>query len=145
MAVSFHFNDIRFPLTDRRKLKLFIKDIFRREGRQVEELSYVFCTDAFLLGLNRQFLAHDTLTDILTFDLSEPGSGIRGEIYISGERVKENASRFNAPFAYELHRVLFHGVLHLCGYRDKTAQEQALMRAKENENLERYFNHEKDR
>jgi rRNA maturation RNase YbeY len=139
MVISFYFNEVRFTLKDRRKLKRFIADIFTRESRTAEKLDYIFCSDPFLLELNRQFLNHDTFTDILTFDLSEPGSGIRAEIYISVDRVRDNAKKFNVPFEDELHRVLFHGALHLCGYRDKTEDEKERMRAKENENLERYL------
>lgn len=139
MAVFFHFNEITIPLKNRRKLKHFLGLLFEKENFRAERIDYIFCTDPFLLKINQQYLHHDTFTDIVTFDLSEHGGGISAEIYISGERVRENAEKFGAGFEQELHRVIFHGALHLCGYRDKTPEEKSLMRQKENENLERYF------
>ncbi len=143
MAVHFHSHELPITLRRRRALKAFLQELFRREGESLKRLDYVFCTDAYLLAINQQFLGHGTYTDILTFDLSEPGErGITGEVYISAERVQENARKFGASFEEELHRVIFHGALHLCGYGDKTPEEQTRMRAKENDCLKRYFQHE---
>jgi probable rRNA maturation factor len=94
-------------------------------------VSYIFCTDNFLLELNQKFLGHNTLTDILTFVISEKKSPVIGEIYISIERVKENAFEINANFSKELVRVMIHGILHLCGYKDHSAQEKKTMRHRE--------------
>ena len=102
-------------------------------------LTYVFCSDEDLLEINRTYLKHDYFTDIITFDLSFTKKEIIGEIYISVDRVRENAGRFNSTLRKELHRVIFHGALHLCGYRDKNLQEQKVMRAKEDEYLKLYF------
>jgi rRNA maturation RNase YbeY len=138
MAVFFHFNEVRPVLKDRRPLKAFLADLFHREGLTLQRLDYIFCKDAFLLEINRQYLQHDNLTDIITFDLSNREGQKTAEIYISTERVKENAEKFGASFDQELHRVMFHGVLHLCGYGDKSPGQKKLMRAKENEALKRY-------
>ncbi|HEX5551909.1 MAG TPA: rRNA maturation RNase YbeY [Chitinophagaceae bacterium] len=140
MAVFFYFHEINIPLANRRRLKRFISSLFKTEGCKLQQLDYVFCSDEFLLKINREFLHHDTYTDIITFDMTEPERDVSAEIYISAERVKENAEKFGAAFDYELHRVIFHGALHLCGYHDKSPKEMDQMRAKENENLQRYFN-----
>ena len=104
------------------------------ETKTIGEVSYVFCSDAFLLQINLDYLGHDTFTDIITFDYCEEGL-INGEIYISTDRVKENASSFGVSLANELHRVMAHGLLHLCGYGDKSEAEAQLMRDKENEKI----------
>jgi probable rRNA maturation factor len=101
-------------------------------------VSYIFCTDNFLLELNQKFLGHNTLTDILTFVISEKKSPVIGEIYISIERVKENAFEINANFSKELVRVMIHGILHLCGYEDHSAQEKKIMRHREDYYLFKY-------
>lgn len=137
--IHFFFPYQKFSLTQRNKLKSFISDIFKKEKKSLIKLQYVFCTDAFLLGINRQYLQHDYYTDIITFDLGTAGK-IDGEIYISVERVKENARLMQNSFKEELHRVIFHGVLHLCGYKDKLKKEKLEMRAKEDRLLHLYFN-----
>lgn len=139
MTVFFHYQAIRVPLKNRRILQQYIEQMLDNHGFAVEKIDYVFCRDAFLLDINRAFLKHNTLTDIITFDLSEKPKRLIAEIYISVERVKENAKKFGVTFDQELHRVIFHGILHLCGYNDKTASEKSIMRAKENEAMERYF------
>lgn len=139
MAISFHFHEIRFPLNNRRKLKAFLSQRLQQEGKQIAGLHYIFCRDQFLETLNRRYLHHETLTDILTFDLSDSPDRLLAEIYISGDRVRENAITFQAPFQQELHRVIFHGMLHLCGYGDHHPEEKKLMREKENDCLSRYF------
>ena len=106
---------------------------------KLDALRYIFCSDKYLLEINRQYLNHDYYTDIITFNLSNHPEAVQGEIYISIDRVKDNARQFNASFTQELHRVIFHGALHLCGYKDKTAKEEKLMREKEDQYLALYF------
>lgn len=114
----------------------FIPVIFKKEGKKLESLSFIFCSDNYLLEINKQFLKHDYYTDIISFDLSEPKSAlISGEIYISVDRVKENAKDMRISFEEEMKRVLFHGTLHLCGYRDKRKADVQQMRVKEDEYL----------
>lgn len=138
MAVNFYFEQYT-RLNNRKVLKLFIESIFKKEGRALAHISYIFCSDEYLLDINRRFLNHDYYTDIISFDLS-PGKAqpTVGEIYISTERVKENASIHNTLFTEELHRVIFHGALHLCGYKDKTKPQQKEMRSKEAGYLNKY-------
>ena len=136
--VGFH-NKLKYlKLPARKQLKDFIVFLFKNENRELHSLNYIFCSDKDLLKLNIEYLKHDYFTDIITFDLSE-NSAVTGEFYISIDRVKENAEELNLTFSQELHRVIFHGALHLCGYRDKTPKEQRLMRKKEDEYLNRYF------
>lgn len=135
--VTFHFLKTT-SLSNRRALKAFIPAIFRREKVPFGSLTYIFCSDDYLLDINRQYLNHDYYTDIITFDLSEGEGKVSGEIYISIDRVKDNAWQFNTSITEELHRVIFHGALHLCGYRDKTTKEATQMRVKENEYLARW-------
>jgi rRNA maturation RNase YbeY len=139
MAINFAPLEVKLNLKNRTRLKTFIKDLFAREGQGLRNLQYVFCTDEYLLQINQEFLQHDTLTDIVTFELGEDPDITEGEIYISVDRVKENSAKFNVTEEHELHRVIFHGALHLCGYKDKTKDQSALMREKENECLELYF------
>ena len=136
--IQFHFLQETY-LRDRTRLKSFLPILFKKEKKQLESLQYIFCSDAYLLGINRQFLQHDYYTDIITFDLSEPGHPINAEIYISVDRVKENAQTFTNTFTRELHRVIFHGALHLCGYKDKKRGEEELMRKMEDKYLSLYF------
>ncbi len=124
------------PLRDRTALKAFIEKMFRKEGRKLGSLNYIFCSDKRLLEINRQFLQHDYYTDIITFDLSS-GPEIEAEIYISIDRVRENARNLSLTLKSELHRVIFHGALHLCGYGDKTAEEVEGMRRAEGYWLEK--------
>lgn len=134
MPIHFHFIEVPKINWKVTPLKNWIKSIAASEGFNAEDLSYVFCTDEYLLDINIQHLDHHTLTDIITFDLSDDPQSpeIEGEIYISLDRVKENAVAFNVPFESEISRVLAHGVLHLCGYKDKTTEEEQIMRTKEN-------------
>jgi rRNA maturation RNase YbeY len=139
-SVSFHFAE-KVSLSNRTDLKEFIITIFKREKKRLGELSFVFCSDSYLLEINKQYLKHNYYTDIITFDLSVEPTLIAGEIYISVDRVKDNAQNFNASFKEELHRVIFHGVLHLCGYKDKTEDEERRMRKMEDKYLKLYFKH----
>lgn len=139
MGIAFHQQNTHSKLSNRKTLKLFIQKLFKQEKTNLEQLDYIFCTDEFLLQMNQQYLKHNYFTDIITFNLSENTKTIVGEIYISIDRVKENAIQFNTIYVQELHRVLFHGALHLCGYRDKSKKDQVLMRQKENFYLHQYF------
>jgi len=131
MAVSFHNADIRFTLTAKPALKKFITASFEKETGKKLSITYVFCSDEYLLGINRSFLQHDYYTDIITFPLSETDKKTEAEIYISIDRIRDNADKLKVPFEQELHRVIFHGVLHLAGYKDKTARQKELMRSME--------------
>jgi rRNA maturation RNase YbeY len=137
--VQFKFHDRRPILRDREKLKKFIEKLFLREKRNLNSLIYIFCSDEYLLGINKEFLKHDFFTDIITFELSSFGTETEAEVYISADRVKYNAVQFRNSYTKELHRVIFHGALHLCGYKDKTKKETVLMRFKEEEYLLKYF------
>ena len=130
-VIKFNQLDVKLQLKDRNSLKVYLNSIFTREGIKLKRLNYVFCNDAYLLSLNLQYLHHDTLTDILTFPLSSPGAPVEAEIYISIERVRENARIHQATFENELHRVMIHGILHLCGYDDHSPAEKAVIRKKE--------------
>ena len=137
--IRFYYQYQSFVFKDRQRLKSFLIGLFRSEGLKLNSLNYIFCSDAFLLKLNQQHLNHDTFTDIITFELSDPEAPIEAEIYISVERVKENAETFLTSFRNELHRVIFHGALHLCGYKDKSKADQQLMRRRETYYLNKYF------
>ncbi|GGB10744.1 rRNA maturation RNase YbeY [Puia dinghuensis] len=137
--IQFNFLE-SISLADRKRLKRFIASLFKKEATALAELNYIFCSDEYLLEINRQFLHHDYYTDIITFDLSEADHLINAEIYISVDRVKDNAAHFGASVKRELHRVIFHGALHLCGYGDKTEKEQAIMRKMEEKYLAAYLN-----
>ena len=139
MAVQFFFLETSITLKDRSKLKTFIKDLFKREKQNLHKLNYIFCSDEHLLSINKEFLSHDFYTDIITFDLSESKDKIDGEIYISLDRVRDNAQNFDTSLNKELHRVIFHGALHLCGYKDKSPKDETAMRGAENQYLDLYF------
>lgn len=136
--VYFFYQGVKSGLQSRTKLKKFIELIFKNEGRPLLSINYIFCTDKALLEINKQFLKHDFYTDIITFDLSETAD-LTAEIYISIDRVRDNANTLGTSFKSELHRVIFHGVLHLCGYKDKTEIEKAKMRGKEDSYLLSYL------
>jgi probable rRNA maturation factor len=140
MAIHYFEEDVKSGLTQKRKLSSFLKDLVLRhlEVKKVA-LNYVFCQDDYLLEKNKQFLNHNTLTDIITFDLSEREEELVSEIYISTDRVKENAEKFGVSYQMELHRVIFHGALHLCGFKDKKADDKAQMSKMENACLAAYF------
>jgi len=129
------YSETDFKVEDTKALSHWISEIILHENHELGDLTYVFCDDAYLHKLNVQFLNHDTLTDIISFDNSL-GKQIHGEIYISVERVKENAGTYQVAFLEELHRVIIHGVLHFCGYKDKTKKQQETMSCKENEALD---------
>ncbi len=138
MQVRFYYESV-IRIRQIRRLKSFIAQIFKTEGKKLNQLTYIFCSDEYLLQINRQFLQHDYYTDIISFDLSEhPGAPTEGEIYISTDRVKDNASIQHTTIEQELHRVIFHGALHLCGYKDKQKKQQEIMRVKEDHYLSAY-------
>lgn len=126
-----------FNLTSQERVSLWLLDVINKEEKAIKEVSFSFCNDKELLKVNQEFLSHDNLTDIITFDYSD-SSGIIGEILISTERVKDNALDFDQPFDVELRRVMVHGTLHLCGYKDKSDDEKILMTKKEDFYLSRY-------
>ena len=127
--ISF-YSETDFTLQKEDQISKWISKIISSEGFEEGEVSYIFCDDEYLLKLNIEFLNHDTLTDIISFDNSL-GKQINGDIYISVERVKENATIFNNPFTEELHRVIIHGILHYCGFKDKSEADTKTMRSKE--------------
>jgi rRNA maturation RNase YbeY len=131
--IEFNF-ETEFNLKESSKLKKWIANTIASEGFQLGDISYVFCDDAYLLKLNQDYLNHDTLTDIISFDY-RMNKEINGEIYISVERVAENAKDFSVDFYTELHRVMIHGILHFCGFKDKTQSEEQKMRQREDEAL----------
>jgi rRNA maturation RNase YbeY len=139
LPIRFFFEDARIGLTERTALKRFLLSMAKREGKRIETINYIFTTDAGVLKINQTYLNHHFYTDIITFPLNEPGMPISADIYISIDRVRENASTFSSSIKTELHRVLFHGLLHLCGYNDKSKKEQAQMRQLEDKYLRLYF------
>jgi probable rRNA maturation factor len=138
-GIFFHFPAGPFHFPDRRRLKLFLNKQIRKEGPVPGGIHYVFCTDDDLHQMNLQYLDHDTYTDIITFPLSKKGEPLIADIYVSIDRVRDNAVNLDTRFLYELHRVIFHGALHLCGCKDKTPKEAAAMRKMEDLWLSRYF------
>lgn len=134
MAIRFAVQDINFELFQAENVKKWISEVVQRRQKRVGNISYLFCDDEYLLGVNQQYLNHDTYTDIITFDYVAADL-ISGDIMISVDRVGENAEKFGVPFVQELHRVIIHGVLHLLGQGDKSDSEAAEMRCQEEEAL----------
>lgn len=137
--VYFFFNNKRFTLKDRNRLKEFIQAIFKKEKRGLVSLNYIFTTDKAVLEINRNYLKHDYYTDIITFELNPPGQPVEAEVYISVDRVKDNAGELGVSVKHELLRVIFHGALHLCGYRDKSKSDIARMREREEFYMQRFL------
>jgi probable rRNA maturation factor len=129
-AIDFFNQDIPFKLSRPRKTTRWIREVISREKQELAHLSYIFCSDEYLLAINQQYLKHKTLTDIITFDYSD-GGPIEGDVFVSVDRVRANAEELKTAFDDELHRVLIHGVLHLIGYSDKSPAEKLAMRKKE--------------
>ena len=129
-SVLFFSEGISFKLSNHRKTANWLNNISRLEKRKIESLSYIFCSDSYLLLLNQLYLKHSYYTDTLSFDYSERAK-INGEIYVSIQRVKDNAGKYKQPFETELRRVMAHGLLHFLGYRDKSPRQKAQMRRKE--------------
>ncbi|MGE0634906.1 MAG: rRNA maturation RNase YbeY [Bacteroidia bacterium] len=149
--ISFFTQDIKFTLKNKTKVRQWLTTVAKKESRstagQIAELNYIFCSDNYLLALNKKHLNHNTLTDIITFDNSAPrspslfqggGQGVVGDIFISIDRIKENAATYNVTFEKELHRVMVHGLLHLLGYKDKKPADKAQMTGKEDFYLKRF-------
>jgi probable rRNA maturation factor len=130
-SVLFFSEGIDFRLSHPRKTSSWIKLAIQKEKRLISSLNFIFTTDSVLAPLNVIYLNHNTLTDIITFDYSNERRDIIGDVYISIDRVRENAAKFSTDFDEELHRVIIHGVLHLVGYNDKNASERAQIRKKE--------------
>jgi rRNA maturation RNase YbeY len=135
--IQFCTEDITFSLKEKLKHKAWLNEVAKQEGKKIQELTYVFCSDEYLLQINQEYLNHDTLTDIVTFDNSEDPKKIEGDIFISIERVKENGDKLGTSET-ELERVMVHGLLHLLGYKDKKKEDKALMTEKEDFYIKQY-------
>ncbi|MBM3425424.1 MAG: rRNA maturation RNase YbeY [Bacteroidetes bacterium] len=138
MAIHFFSEDLAFELPEKLRRKRWLKQLANSRGFRIGELNYVFCSDEYLYRMNVDYLNHDTYTDIITFDNSEKTGLLEGDIFISVDRVQENAKTLTVEEATELTRVLAHGLLHLMGHKDKTKEEASLMREKEEEAIELY-------
>jgi rRNA maturation RNase YbeY len=128
--IEFH-SECDFELKNQQQIVDWVNAIAKEEGKHIGALNYIFCDDEYLHKINVEFLDHDTYTDIITFDYCV-GNELISDVYVSVERVKENAQEFSESFEEELHRILVHGLLHLCGYKDKSEDDEAVMRKKEN-------------
>lgn len=135
--IHFCTEDITFSLKEKLKHKAWLNEVAKQEGKKILELTYVFCSDEYLLQINQEYLNHDTLTDIVTFDNSEDPKKIEGDIFISIERVRENGNKLGTSDT-ELERVMVHGLLHLLGYKDKKKEDKALMTQKEDFYIKQY-------
>ncbi|MCG8475301.1 MAG: rRNA maturation RNase YbeY [Cytophagales bacterium] len=136
--INFFTEDLEFEIGEKEKTEGWLLKVIENHGHQTNELNYIFCSDEYLHKINVEYLDHDTYTDIITFDNSECDEEIEGDIFVSVERVKENAENFGKTFENELRRVLAHGILHLLGYPDKSEEEARTMRLKEDEALKLY-------
>lgn len=139
-SVKFNYADKKLSISNKTNLKSFILSIFKKENTTLSELNYIFCSDEYLLQINKDHLSHDFYTDIITFSLGEKGEPVIGEIYISLDRIKDNAISQNTKLLNETLRVIFHGCLHLCGYMDKKEKDIKLMREKEDYYINQYLN-----
>jgi probable rRNA maturation factor len=137
-VVNFFSADKKLHFVPKRELKAFLNELFTNENKKISRLDYIFCSDSFLLDINRRFLNHDYYTDIITFDLSETKNETIAEIYISLDRVKENARKLETKYRNEILRVVFHGALHLCDYKDKTQKQIKEIRQKEDFYIKRF-------
>jgi probable rRNA maturation factor len=137
--VHFFSHDIPTSLKNTAHLKHFIELIFKKERHSLDSINYIFCSDWVILEINKKYLNHDFYTDVITFDLSPNNKAISGEVYISIERIRDNAKQLGLSIKSELHRVLFHAALHLCGYNDKKKKDKEIMRKRENDLLAKYF------
>jgi rRNA maturation RNase YbeY len=139
--VHFFSHDIPTSLKNTSTLKHFIESIFKKELQNLDSINYIFCSDKVILGINKKYLNHDFYTDVITFNLSSNNKSLSAEVYMSIERIRDNAKQLGVSIKSELHRVLFHAALHLCGYNDKKKKDKEIMRKRENELLAEYFNH----
>ncbi len=131
------YSENDFELQPSSQFEVWIKEVIASEGKKAGEISFIFCNDEYLLEINQQYLDHDTYTDIISFDNSV-GNILNGDIFISTERVAENASEYGVTFEEEIKRVIVHGVLHFCGYKDKSKEEAQLMRTKEEDKMKMF-------
>jgi rRNA maturation RNase YbeY len=138
MAILFFEEDIEFSLKEKNKTKKWLKEIANLEGQKVGELNYIFCSDEYLYEINVEYLDHKTYTDIITFDNSEKEKIIEGDIFVSIERIRDNALKENVTFEKELTRVMSHGILHLMGYKDKKKEDIKKIREMENQAIALY-------
>jgi probable rRNA maturation factor len=131
--ITFNY-ETEFSIDNEIAISTWISNVIHSEGKKEGEISYIFCSDDYILAINMEHLGHDTLTDIISFDYTI-GNELCGDVFISIERVKENAIDFNVPFDAELKRVMIHGILHYCGYKDKAKADELVMRRKEDEKI----------
>jgi rRNA maturation RNase YbeY len=139
--VHFFSHGVRTSLKNTANLKLFIESIFKREMQSLNSINYVFCSDKTILEINKKYLNHDFYTDVITFNLSPINKSTTAEVYISIDRIRDNAKKIGTSIKSELHRVIFHAALHLCGYTDKKKRDIEIMRMKEDNLLLKYFNY----
>ncbi|MCD7974082.1 MAG: rRNA maturation RNase YbeY [Candidatus Azobacteroides sp.] len=135
MAITYQSEGITMPSFPKRKTTEWIRKVAGQQGKKTGDISYIFCSDKYILEINKQYLNHDYYTDIITFDYSED-KVISGDIFISLDTVKTNAEKYQATYEEEFYRVIIHGILHLCGINDKTPEEEKRMREEENKALE---------
>ena len=136
ISVNFFTEDLQYNLKQKTRIRTWLLETIKAEGYTLEELNFILCSDDYLLAINQQYLEHDTYTDVITFDNSEEPETILGDIFISIERIQENARTFKGTVHEELCRVMIHGTLHLLGYLDKTKAEKTLMTQKEDHYLD---------
>ena len=134
--ISFNY-ETEFEIADEQAYQKWISSVISSEGKKEGDINYIFCNDEYLLEINQKYLDHDTLTDIISFDYTV-GNELHGDVFISIERVRENAADFNVDFMVELRRVMAHGVLHYCGYKDKSESDEIVMRSKEDEKMQMF-------
>jgi len=137
--VYFFIDNVDVQIKNKRRLKQVLETLFKKEKKNLESLNYVFCSDKKLLKINQEYLHHDYYTDIITFNLSKEKEEINAEAYISLDRIKDNAAKLNLPVKEEIYRVIFHGALHLCGYKDKSKKQKLEIRKLEDYYLSRMF------
>ena len=136
LPIEFFTEEVEFEVKNEEKVKTWLSEIISKYSFELESLNYIFCSDEYLHQMNVEYLEHDTLTDVITFDNSDFEGVIEGDVFISIDRIVDNAATFNITPEEELHRVMAHGLLHLLGFDDKTPEKKQLMRSKENECLE---------
>lgn len=134
MVISYQTDGVKMPAIKKREITAWIKAVVASYNRRIGDIAYIFCSDEKILEVNREYLQHDYYTDIITFDYDE-GNIVSGDLFISLDTVKTNAEQFNQPYERELHRVIIHGILHLCGINDKGPGEREIMEAAENKAL----------
>lgn len=140
-TIRFFFLSKSITIINRKKLKAFMIRLLKAEGKIADNINFIFCSDEYLLVINKDYLKHNYFTDIITFDLSSSSSLLEAEIYISLDRVRDNAKMIGTTIKEEIHRVMFHGLLHLSGYSDKTKADTKVMRNKEQEYIQKYWSY----